>query len=532
MFLFFSTLAGRASRVSLVASSIALLFLITARSAEADSYKMYTCNVPGVATPAGATAEPWVWGLDGRNTQAFDNCSTGGGFGISLAPGRQVMSLDTSAVLHLQRPNSGPKSVIGIIGYRTWLIAQLGGSGGEAFISDGGAFGPPGGVNLDADPWVSPRLAVSNPAAFVQLYCSGGAGVDCAFSNPVPLTARGVEVSLYETVAPTASLDGGTLLAGGARKGRETVSYTAADQESGVRRIEVLLGDTVVGSQDFEARPDICPHRNFNACAASQTGGFTVDTSQVPDGPYLVTLRVTDAAGNPRTIRGNGSVQVSNATTPASAIPTPAAPPAILTAGFAGVQDRTLTSTYGKSIVIRGRLTDGAGVPIPGAAIRVRERRTLPTARLRDKASVTTDTDGRYRYRLPRNATSRTIEVSYEPAVGGPASSATQTLQLRVSSVATLKVSLAGVSVRYSGRVLGTPIPRGGKTVFVQGRAAGSAWQTFAVRRTNESGRFSGRYRLRVRRPGVKLQFRVRIPTQTHYPYVAGKSRVVSRRVK
>ena len=440
-------------RTTVVASTTSLFCLATAASALGDAYKMYTCNVPEVTTPAGATAEPWAWGLDGRNTQAFDNCDTGGGFGIGFPAGSQTMSLDTSAILHLRRPDAGPKSAIGIIGYRTWLIAQLSGSGGDAFISDGGAFSPPGGAHTDADPWVSPRFPVSNPAVSVQLYCSGGAGVDCAFSSTTPLVARGIEVSLYETVAPIASLDGGTLLAAGPRKGKETVSYTATDQESGVRGIDVLLGDTVVGSQDFKARPDVCPHRSFNACASSQTGGFVVDTNRVPDGPHVLTLRVTDAAGNQRTIRGTGSVLINNAATQSAAGPAIPTAPAILTAVFTRTEARTLISTYRTPVVIRGRLTDGSGNAIPGAAVRVRERRNLPGATFKDKPTLRTNPDGSYRYRLPRNATSRSIELSYEPPGGGAVSGATQSLQLRVRSIATLRVSLSGVLVRYAGRV-------------------------------------------------------------------------------
>jgi len=162
--------------------AILVAWLAVASNASAAVYKMYTCNVPGIDRPA-AGAEPWTWILDGLHTQPFDSCVDGGGFGISFQPGRQVMRLGTSAALHLRRPDNGPKAAIGIVGYRTWLVARLAGSGAPAFISDGGAFAPPGGANADRDPWVSPRFAATNPAIFVQLYCSTGAAADCSFAD-------------------------------------------------------------------------------------------------------------------------------------------------------------------------------------------------------------------------------------------------------------------------------------------------------------------------------------------------------------
>jgi hypothetical protein len=75
-------------------------------------------------------------------------------------------------------------------------------------------------------------------------------------------------------------------------------------------------------------------------------------------------------------------------------------------------------------------------------------------------------------------------------------------------------------------------MPRGGKKIYIQGRARGGAWQRFAARRTNAAGRFAGRYRLRVRRPGIKLQFRVEIPRQKGYAYAAQVGSPVTKTVR
>ncbi|MDQ3690910.1 MAG: hypothetical protein M3406_12940, partial [Chloroflexota bacterium] len=67
----------------------------------------------------------------------------------------------------------------------------------------------------------------------------------------MPLSARGIEVDLYEDVLPFGALDGGTLFTGGVQRGRRTVSFSATDAESGVARVDFLLGDLVAASEDL-----------------------------------------------------------------------------------------------------------------------------------------------------------------------------------------------------------------------------------------------------------------------------------------
>jgi hypothetical protein len=80
--------------------------------------------------------------------------------------------------------------------------------------------------------------------------------------------------------------------------------------------------------------------------------------------------------------------------------------------------------------------------------------------------------------------------------------------------------------------VLSGSTPRGGKLVVLQGRVRGGRWQTFATRRARRGGAFRGAYRLKVRRPGVRLQFRARAVAEAGWPYLEATSRVVTRRVK
>ncbi len=506
--------------------SLAALIIVAAscpQPARGGTYKMYSCNVPGHVAQMPSTA-PWHANLDGLNTRFFDTCAVGGSFGIGVDPARRFMRRGSSASLALERPPTGPRSAIGIIRYRTWLTAELGGVGAPAFISDGGAFSPPGGTTPDEAPWVSPPLHVANPAIYVQLYCSTGAVDACQFDSATPLSARGIEVDLYEQINPTGALAGGTLLTGAMQRGRRSVLFSASDAESGIARIEFLLGDAVVASENLEAT-SACPQTDLNACPVRRAGELSVDTADLSPGEYTGTLRITDAAGNRRVIKHEGSIRIAGTATPtdASDVPTTSR----LTAAFAATSRSTHTTAFGRAARIIGRLTDAGGRPHAGKVVSIMERSAIgPNGGVR---SVTTGADGRFSYWAAAGNPSRRITMRY---AAPDSATVTRTLRLRVRAAAKLRVSLRGILVRYSGRVVSAPIPRRGKRVFIQGRARGGAWQRFAVRRTNRRGEFAGRYRLRVRRPGVRLQFRVEVPREAGYPYSVYTGRAVTRTVR
>jgi hypothetical protein len=497
-------------------SVIILYVLATAPSARADIYKLYSCNVPGRSTPV-PSAAPWKANLDGLHTFYYDDCRSGGSFGIGL--NIQAMRANSAASLALVRPDAGAKSVIGIVRYRTWVTAELSGSGAPAFVDDGASFSPPGGTTPDNVPWVSPLFPPTNPGVYVRLRCTAG---DCSFNSRTPLQARGIEVDLYEDVPPSGVIEGGTLLGAGTRTGRSTLSFSATDQESGVARVEALLGDTVVAGEDLERNGALCPHTDWNACPARYSADFVIDSSTVPPGAYPLALRITDAAGNRRLITAGAPISIGKEEAPVAKTR--------LTASF-GRTRTSYTTDFKRSVRLRGRLTDPSGNPIAHARIAITERPSM-TDRGTREAYTMTDSDGRFSQVISGNGPSRSIELRYFSGVGDAIPSASGRLQLRVRAASTFKLSLHGVIVRYAGRVLTRPLPRGGKKVFIQGRARGDAWRRFAVRRTDKAGRYSGRYRLRVRRPGVKLQFRVELPKQSGYPFARRTGPVVTRVVR
>ena len=207
-----------------------------------------------------------------------------------------------------------------------------------------------------------------------------------------------------------------------------------------------------------------------------------------------------------------------------------ASPDAGLTVAFArgGAKGKL---AYGKTLVAQGRLVDGSGRPIRNAIIDVAETAALHGAKAASGRPAVTEADGSFSYTATSNAGSRSLTFQYRYQRQG-AVVAQQSLGLVVNAGVKLSVRLKGVTATYTGRVLAGAMPRGGKLVIVQGRAKGGSWQTFASRRANRHGKFKGKYRLKVRRPGKQLQFRVRVLSESGWNYGAATSKAVTRRVR
>jgi hypothetical protein len=500
--------------------------LCLADAATAGTYLMRSCNVPGAPR---ASVGPWRW-LASPNTFANNECATGGGFGINAGS----MNRTEAAGVVIESPDAG--RAVAIRRVRLWMVARLSGAGSALFaasVSGAGGratredlFGPPGGDTLTT-PYVSPLLPADTANYIVLVSCSGSTPDGCAPSNTNVLDIKGVEVTLQESVPPTATVAGGELLMSEPQSGIRTMNYTASDAESGVARVSAILGGTVVGTGDLAAE---CSFSDFSACPATKSGSIPVDTRKVPDGTYPLALRVTDAAGNEHTAQATSVVQVTNGAGTDSGVKGSAPPTNVrLSAWFAANRRATFTTTHGKRIAVLGRLATSAGAPMSGVQIYVTVRGPHIAREL--TGTTVTGEDGTFKHFIGRGAASRVVRVEYRPN-GTEARSVAQELRLRIKAAATLRVRLRGILVQYSGRVSTRPVPSAGKLVAVQGRAPGGAWKTFAQRRTDRRGVFSGTYRLRVYRPGVRLQFRVRVPREAGYPYVAHTGRAITKRVR
>lgn len=517
------------------AFTAAVALLLTAGDvARAGTYPMHSCNVPG-ELPTGTG--PWAWQHSQFST-SYSECATAGGFGFQF-PSEPIMAPNSSAVLNLTRPTRGAQTAIGIRQVKLWLDANLASSGSALYVTSHAVSGGEikqtdilGSPSPTSMAWTSPLLDPQTSQFSILLYCSTSTPAACTLSNRVPLEVAGSEATLYESVPPALAVTGGSLMSGGRQSGQASVAYDASDGESGIARIEVLLGGQLAGSTAF-SQSARCRYDNWNACDTRVVGSLIADTGVVPDGVHQVQLRVTDAAANQRVVQLDQPVVVANANDDTLDSPNgdAATTDALLSASFAHNRSHHLVTNWRSGAVVRGRLVRPAATAIGGAKLDILERVQRRGAGWQRRGQVTTDGQGSFSFIVPARLSSRRIRIVYRPSRSDSTAAAVRDLILRVRAAAELRVSLAGVDVRYSGRVLSTPVPTG-KVIHMQGRAVGGAWQTFAIRRTTRSGRFSGHYRLRVRRPGVRLQFRVRVPEAENYPFAMGQSAPVTRRVR
>jgi hypothetical protein len=337
----------------------------------------------------------------------------------------------------------------------------------------------------------------------------------CSADEVVPLMVRGLEVTLREDIAPEVSAPGGTLLAEQPVSDVRSVEYSASDLQSGVAKVEAVIDDSPVAARDLEAA---CTYADLNACPTADRDTLLVDTRKLVDGHHLLELRVTDAAGNRhdeliRTIEVRNDIDQAPAPPPV-----PSAAPAVkLTATFVSSRP-TPTVPFSGRVSIRGRLTTTTGAALAGERIEMFERPAKVGAAEASVGSAQTREDGTFGYTLAGRRPSRTVRVVY-------GQTSARLLRIRVRAASTLHVSLHGTLMRFTGRVLSRPLPAGGKRVVLQGRAPGYKWTSFASTKTDRNGRFVGSFRLTARRPGVRLQIRVRVPTEHGYPYAGYASR-------
>jgi hypothetical protein len=141
-----------------------------------------------------------------------------------------------------------------------------------------------------------------------------------------------------------------------------------------------------------------------------------------------------------------------------------------------------------------------------------------------------TGSDGSWRLVLPRNVSSRDLTFRYRSHVNDTIPTATAAVRLRVRAGLRLVIhprhARRGQAIRFAGRLLGGPLPRGGKQIVLMARASRGAWVRFNVIRTEGRGRFHTTYRFQ-QSGAATYRFRALSLAEAAYPYVAGGSNVV-----
>ncbi len=226
---------------------------------------------------------------------------------------------------------------------------------------------------------------------------------------------------------------------------------------------------------------------------------------------------------------GSASPAASTATLgPANG--TNASDEATLTASWRGHAGELLRSAYGAAHTIQGTLAAPGGVPIAGAQVEVQELPANAGAVPHALPALRTGAQGHWSLTLPRGISSAQLRIAYRSHVGAPLPVATRTLTLSVRAGLTLgiapRLAAARGEIRFAGRVLGGPVPAGGKQLVLEARSAGGRWLEFHVIRAGAGGRFHFAYRFRLAGP-ISYQFRVLSEAEADYPFAAGSSNIV-----
>jgi hypothetical protein len=361
----------------------------------------------------------------------------------------------------------------------------------------------------------------------VDLYCSTTNGaVNCRFSDANHVVNFfGLVLILQESEPPDGGATGGTLLEPGVRGGTQSLNYLATDGDSGVRSVVARLGSTVIASDDFVG---VCLYDDWNACPNSQARTLDVDTTRVSDGDYPLTLEITDAAGNPRTVDTGRTISIANG--PGAPNGSPACTPCALTAAAGRKAQRHVRLRRKGGAAVYGRLVSATGAPVAGATLDVRNDAGI-------EGSVRTADDGGFIYAVPRGPTRHLVFAYRAHARDAEYTVETDPVLVRVDDAIRLFVRprhpKRGHSTRLSGRVSGAPFASPGVLVVLQGRVGGKGhWRTFNTARAKPDGSFTSRYRFERAVRGQRFQLRVRASKQANFPYPTDYSRALSVRVR
>jgi hypothetical protein len=243
---------------------------------------------------------------------------------------------------------------------------------------------------------------------------------------------------------------------------------------------------------------------------------------------HHLVVTVTDAAGNSATVLDR-NVVFDNPPPPGAPNGTNASTQATLTVGWKSSKRAHFTSGFDATHTIVGKLTGPGGVAIGGAQVGVLSTPAYAGARTASMPSVLTAANGSFTLRLPAGLSSRTLRFQYSDAIGS-APVATRTLSLSVRASMALRIvprtASVGRSIYFTGRLLGGPVPAGGKPLVLEARSPGGAWLEFDVIRSDARGRFHASYRFKFPGPAY-YQFRVLCEAEAAYPFATGASSVL-----
>jgi hypothetical protein len=503
--------ARRATRLALIVVALGTLVLLTAPRAAAD-YSVVQC-VPG---SQGYTEAAWTpFGSTGFSIWGSNECGVGFGLRLDTHYGNQGTGWTGNGSGLAWRFTAPPGTRLASAS----TSLHYGDNGGfaAAYFSDGSTgFQVPDGANGASSLFTT---AATSSANFLEVRLQCFASPNC-HSDWSYVWMTGFAAAVRDVSAPTVSATG-PLLSGSVVRGINALQAAASDSGGGLRTIVVFVNGVDSRSIDF-CHPDYqaTSYTHLKPCPSDFTHQFAIDTEKDPgwvDGPNDVAICSTDVGGNSspcvrRTVTVDNSCPGSGGTGAA-----------LLDAGAdirGKLSDRAAVKSNDHPIV-RGTLKDGAGNPVPGAAVCLYETIDLADASRELVSKVTTQGNGRFATRLDAGP-SRQLDLVYRHNNGV----LRDDVELDSVVVPTLVIGKKrlsnGQAERFNGQLPGPNAE--GRAVALQARA-GRKWRTFKQLRTDSDGIFHGKYRFTQTIGRIRYAFRALVKRQGGYPYEPGHSR-------
>lgn len=312
-------------RAVIVVALICSVMAMAPGTAQAGTYPMYQCSASHPTIASGWTAFTY---LSNAAASLASTCASGGSLEDYVSSHQQAgvveehESSGSQVGIALNVPASAPDVSIAALSEDVKASPVTGNDAWVQYFSASTKFGEPylpdgGGGFAAHESWTLPQGARSFTVA---VNCSTDhSSTSCYFREATHVPAiSNVQLTLVDSTRPTVTHLSGSLVTAAAAAqtvgGSQTVSYEAADADSGVLTTTVSLvpqgpGSTYTRTLSFAAQ---CTYESWNACPTSpEVGSIAVPTAAVPDGRYAVQVSVADAAGNSTTDEA-GTITTAN----------------------------------------------------------------------------------------------------------------------------------------------------------------------------------------------------------------------------
>lgn len=359
-------------------------------------------------------------------------------------------------------------------------------------------------------------------------HCYGAATEFAAFAG-----ISMASITLEDGSPPQATVVGGSLTTGTELQGVQTLAITASDTGSGIYQAILEVDGREAQSTTIDNNNGHCQNVGQTTdgrpaflyvvpCKLDINDQYvSFNLSAIPDGPHMLTVLVSDAAGNATTVLSREVVVgrgACNGTCDDQA----------KIASNSARLSKVITRGYARSAIkLSGTLREPAGAPVVGARLELLQQASYTGAPIRDVVSTTTNAAGQWTLAALRGP-SRLLRVAFRSHALDSGYAAQLDYHERVFADIGLKASRrvrVGVPFDFRGELAGGYTPPERNTVQMEIFFAGR-WRTIETLHTDPHGRFAYRYTFGAG-AGSSYLFRASIQYSRAYPFLANASRPV-----